>query len=580
MRRLVPLLTGAVLCTVVVGCHPALDSTPLAPKPPAATPAAQNSTGNSDGIGPYTAVAPVRIYDSRVRNADSAGQLLPGRVERLTLAESLGVPKNAQSVVVRVNATTAQPAYIYIFGEGKPQPAQATVTITDNTVESRQGLVSLHGSLTVSITSSAGAQLTVDLLGYVPHEPPHSDNKKPTNAQGVDDTAGSDKSDTPTSQSQAKAANRPTDTTPTSSSPADAATSPGSTTAGVDQTSPASTPSASTPATPTDQQLPSWQQDMLSAINAARSRAGVPQLQSAPCVSSKVAARWAADAAAGADNQGFRLESVNQICPNSHGATGLSAAGTLGPKAVVNSWLAKPSLAKQLLSKHINGAGLGRSQSPNSTYWSFVGVEKARATAPPLSGTRRGVHYQVTETSTGSGVITRWPCSETITVRLVGRYPSEAPTALAQAVAHLRAASNLPLVVGSPVSQRSDEHNVIEVGYGPQGTLFRGKPIPPRAAGVGGPKWLSSGRIFRGDVLVRSDHPSANPETTSGLQVLAHELAHTLGVGHAMAGEIEIMAPETTPRLAAKLKAQAAAPGGNFWGRGDRSALRIVGCTR
>lgn len=580
MRRLVPLLTGAVLCTVIVGCHPALDSAPGAPQPPAAAPADNTSPDNTDGIGPYTSISPVRLYDSRARNAETAGQLLPGRVERITLTKGLGVPATARSLVVRVNATTAQPAFIYVFADGKPQPAQATVTISDTTVDSRQGLVALHGSLALSLTTSAAAQLTIDLLGYIPHKPAGEGQKTADNAPNPADSAASDTSDTRAPGGKQTPASRPAGPSPTGSAPVAASAPSSSARPGRNQTASSSAPTNSATPPEPDQQLPSWQQEMLSAINAARSRAGVPHLQAVPCVSSKVATRWAADAAAGADNQGFRLESVKQICPDSHGATGLSASGTLGPKAVVNSWLGKPSLAKQLLSKHINGAGLGRSQSGPSTYWSFVGVEKVRASAPPLSGTRRGVHYQVTETSTGSGVVTRWPCSETITVRLVGHYPTGAPSALSQAVAHIRTASKLPLVVGAPVAERTDTHNVIEVGYGPEGTLFRGKPIPQHAAGVGGPKWLSSGRIFRGDVLVRSDHPAANPTTASGLQVLAHELAHTLGIGHAMAGQTEIMAPQTTPRLAARLQAQAAAPGGSFWGRGDRSALRIVGCER
>lgn len=555
MRQWLPLLVAIVTSTLVVGCHPGIDTAGRFGGGPGST------SGQSDGqVGEYTPVTQFRLYDSRQHNADTAGQLLAGSIKSVRLNGALGVPHDAQSLVLRVNATTAEPAYITIFADGKARPENPTVAISDGAVESRDVLVPLHGKLKLSITSSVSAQLTVDLLGFV------AASKA---AQEADSAAGE-----PSPSASSASASGSADSKPTPGSGGDV---PKPSTTPTESSTAPSSPSKPSPPQPS---LASWQQEMLTAVNAARAEKGLALLTAEPCVSDRVANRWAAQAASGDSTNTFELGSVRLVCSASHGATGLSASGVPNASDAVTSWLNKPNLAKQLLNKHINGAGFGRAVADGRTFWSFIGVEKDRPVPPPLAGTRRGVHFNVTETSAGSGIVTRWPCTDQITVRLVGPTPAGAPEALAKAVAHVRQASNLPLVVGAATAKPSDDEQVIEVRYGPLGTEFRGEPIPARAAGVGGPKWLTSGRIFRGDVLIRSDHSASNPATASGLQVLAHEIAHTLGVGHAMDGQTEVMAPQTTPALAKRLKALAADPAGNFWGRGDQSALRMVGCTR
>lgn len=578
MRQWLSLLVGAISCTLIVGCHPSLGTAGRSNDPGAAS-----TSGQSGGqVGEYTSVNQVRLYDSRTQNEQSAGQLLAGQKQRVRLNGALGVPHDAGSLVVRVNATSAEPAYITIFADGKPQPETPTVAISDSTVESRDALVPLHGTLAITVTTSVAAQLTIDLLGYVMAKPveqnsqpsPKADQKPakdPTtnDPQPATTPKNNPKQENPTGQSAGNGqsrGNNQANGNGQAKEPNPAGNTP----------NPAVTTTAATP----DPELPAWQREMLMSVNAARANKGLAPLTFEPCVSDRVAKRWADQAASGQTTSSFKLESVRLVCQNSHGATGLSASGMPSANDVVTSWLAKPNLAKQLLDKHINSAGFGRTQANGRIFWSFVGVEQARPVPAALAGTRRGVDFNVTETSPGSGVLTRWPCNSQITVRLVGSTPPGADVALAKAVGYVRQASNLPLVVGAPRSQRSDDRQVIEVAYGPVGTFFRDKPIPAPAAGVGGPKWLTSGRIFRGDVLIRSDHAASDPATASGLQVLAHEIAHTLGVGHALDGRTEVMAPQTTPALAKRLKAMENDPQGSFWGRGDQSALRMIGCPK
>lgn len=68
-------------------------------------------------------------------------------------------------------------------------------------------------------------------------------------------------------------------------------------------------------------------------------------------------------------------------------------------------------------------------------------------------------------------------------------------------------------------------------------------------------------------MLIRSDSTRADPRTSTGLAVLLHELGHAVGLGHAVQGADEIMAPVLDPDRAPAL------------GQGDRWALRELGCT-
>jgi hypothetical protein len=161
-----------------------------------------------------------------------------------------------------------------------------------------------------------------------------------------------------------------------------------------------------------------------------------------------------------------------------------------------------------------------------------------------------------------------WSCDSTIEVTLVGHAPRGADRALQYVVPILAKASRLRLQIRRPVSSlANDQPGVIAVHYVSRGTTVEHVTITDRdTLGRGGPGWGSDGVITFGVVLVRNDSPEADPATPQGQQVLAHELAHALGLGHSEADTRELMAPASGAGATASL------------GRGDRVALAQVGC--
>lgn len=192
----------------------------------------------------------------------------------------------------------------------------------------------------------------------------------------------------------------------------------------------------------------------------------------------------------------------------------------------------------------------------------------------PPAGIREGVDYAFLDRRS-DGALVRWSCTTRITVRLAGPAPSGAAATLVGAVAALRTASGLPLVVGSPmpkvVTNAADvPANTIAYSYLTTAEIAQARlDLTGDVLGEGGPQFdPATGDIESGWVVIRADG-SADPNTTLGKEVAWHEGAHTLNLGHALQNSphAEIMAPS------------ADGTGPLAFGPGDRYALAAVGCT-
>ncbi|MGI8614988.1 MAG: matrixin family metalloprotease [Nocardioidaceae bacterium] len=98
--------------------------------------------------------------------------------------------------------------------------------------------------------------------------------------------------------------------------------------------------------------------------------------------------------------------------------------------------------------------------------------------------------------------------------------------------------------------------------------------VPRGAAGIGGPRWLSTGQIVTGFVLLNRNvklTPGFGTGPRNGIQgtigqVLMHELGHAVGLDHVKDSR-QIMYPISTHKLA-------------IYGAGDANGLRRVGSLR
>lgn len=191
-----------------------------------------------------------------------------------------------------------------------------------------------------------------------------------------------------------------------------------------------------------------------------------------------------------------------------------------------------------------------------------VQVENAErgslATSPP-EGVVEDYDYSFIGEVLGRPV--RWSCGTPIGVSLHGPVPYGAGTALESAVSLIVEASGLPLRVSDSNIPTAD----ITVDYSDAATSA---DLAEDDLGVAATGWESStGRITSASVIIRADSAAGDPSSHVGNQVLLHELAHAVGLDHAVQGSGEIMQPMYDPAL----------PIG--FGPGDNWALRVVGCS-
>ena len=132
--------------------------------------------------GPYTALAPVRICDTRAGNpsgltgpaaqcngtANAGTRLVAGTPLTIDVAGDFGVPADATAVVLNVTAVNASPAgYLTVYPAGDTAPTASNLNVAAgqrvaNLVETGVGV-----SGEISIISNTSIDVVVDLQGYV-----------------------------------------------------------------------------------------------------------------------------------------------------------------------------------------------------------------------------------------------------------------------------------------------------------------------------------------------------------------------------------------------------------------------------
>lgn len=186
-------------------------------------------------------------------------------------------------------------------------------------------------------------------------------------------------------------------------------------------------------------------------------------------------------------------------------------------------------------------------------------AERGSLTTSPPEGVVEDHNYSFIGEVLGRPV--RWSCATPIDVSLHGLVPHGADTALESAISLLMEASGLPLRVSDSDNPTAD----ITVRYSDAATSA---DLAEEGLGVAAPRWESAtGRITSASVVIRADSAAGDPSSHVGAQVLLHELAHAVGLDHAVQGSGEIMQPIYDPAL----------PIG--FGPGDNWALHAVGCS-
>ena len=196
-----------------------------------------------------------------------------------------------------------------------------------------------------------------------------------------------------------------------------------------------------------------------------------------------------------------------------------------------------------------------------------------REAFPVPAGLAEGQDFSFGQ-ATADGSPVHWNCTTPITVRLAGDAPAGSERALAEAIEAVRSASDLPLDVGSSVAGSVSDStlvpaNEILVNYlTPEQISADGLDITGDTLGQGGVRAYENGPVTSGWVGIRTDEPATDPTTTTGREVLWHELAHAVNLGHSQqeTASPEIMAPTIEP-------GQPLA-----WGPGDLYALAAIGC--
>jgi outer membrane protein assembly factor BamB len=140
--------------------------------PGGTTPTTPADEYTTDSPGAYTAVAPVRICDTRSGSPTPAcaGRTLGGRGEiNVQITGSGGVPAGAKAVVVNLTAIndTTTPTYVSAFPTGEAVPTVSNINLAGGQVDANLAIVQLSSSGQMTIFNSVGrADAIVDVEGY------------------------------------------------------------------------------------------------------------------------------------------------------------------------------------------------------------------------------------------------------------------------------------------------------------------------------------------------------------------------------------------------------------------------------
>ncbi|MGH3745046.1 MAG: family 43 glycosylhydrolase, partial [Mycobacteriales bacterium] len=127
---------------------------------------------------PYTPLTPVRACDTRTgnpshlvgtaaTNCPAGSTLAAGATKTISVAGSFGVPADATAVVLNVTAVTPTgTGYVTVYPAGVARPVASTINVTPGVVVPNLVEVGTGANGGVSIFSTAGTDLVVDVEGY------------------------------------------------------------------------------------------------------------------------------------------------------------------------------------------------------------------------------------------------------------------------------------------------------------------------------------------------------------------------------------------------------------------------------
>jgi hypothetical protein len=225
-------------------------------------------------------------------------------------------------------------------------------------------------------------------------------------------------------------------------------------------------------------------------------------------------------------------------------------------KSPSRGWILPVAVAAAVLL--IAGAILALALGPLAAVAAAPEPGTAAEAVPTASagGPRQGVDYAFQAVG-ADGTPVHWACGTGIRVAFDGTQPVGADAVLAEAVAIVAGASGLPLEIGAGPGD-------ITVGYASD-AAFDDVAGAADAIGVANTQWNTATGLIGSSIITIDASASSNAvDNPRAAWVIAHELAHAVGLDHAE-DPTELMAP----RLAANL---------TELGDGDRFALATVGC--
>ena len=118
----------------------------------------------------YTPVTPSRVVDTTTGLGAPQAQVPAGGSLNVKLTGLGGIPATGVKAVV-INLTAVSPAasgHLTAYAAGQPQPSVSNVSYTAGHSIANQAIVPVNADGTITVTSSARTDVTVDLTGYFP----------------------------------------------------------------------------------------------------------------------------------------------------------------------------------------------------------------------------------------------------------------------------------------------------------------------------------------------------------------------------------------------------------------------------
>ncbi|MGH3417876.1 MAG: TolB family protein, partial [Actinocrinis sp.] len=116
----------------------------------------------------FTAVAPIRIMDTRTATGVRKGQIGPNGVVKLQITGANGVPKNATAAVLNLTATQGSSGgYLTVYPDAMPRPVTSNLNFAAGETRPNLAVVPLGADGAVDVYNLAGSvSALADLMGY------------------------------------------------------------------------------------------------------------------------------------------------------------------------------------------------------------------------------------------------------------------------------------------------------------------------------------------------------------------------------------------------------------------------------